>query len=111
MILRAYSLQDVKALQYHAPFFAPTDAAAIRMVQDLVNDMQNMVGKHPSDFKLFAVGSYDDANGHFEPVFPLVHIIDAINLVPVAPPSMFDLAPRRDDARPLNGSAEAQRQE
>lgn len=98
MILRAYSLHDVKALQYHPPFFVSTDAAAIRMVQDLVNDLQTMVGKHPSDFKLYAVGTYDDLNGRFEPVPVLVHIVDAVALVPVAPPSMFDLNLRRDGA-------------
>lgn len=105
MILRAYSLQDVKALQYHPPFFASTDAAAVRMVQDLVNDLQTMVGKHPADFKLYCVGTYDDANGHFEPVYPLTHVIDAVSLVPIAPPSMFDLAPRRDTATLTNGEA------
>lgn len=105
MILRAYSLQDVKALQYHPPFFASTDAAAVRMVQDLVNDLQTMVGKHPADFKLYCVGTYDDANGHFEPVYPLNHVIDAVSLVPIAPPSMFDLAPRRDTETLKNGEA------
>lgn len=98
MILRAYSLQDVKALQYHPPFFASTDAAAVRMVQDLVNDLQTMVGKHPADFKLYAVGTYDDMNGRFEPVPQLVHIIDAVSLVTVSPPSMFDIRDRVDPA-------------
>lgn len=98
MNLRAYTLHDVKALQYNPPFFASTDGAATRMVQDLVNDLQTMVGRHPSDYKLYVCGTYDDLTGRFEPVYPLVHVIDAVALVPVAPPSMFDINLRPDAA-------------
>lgn len=89
MILRAYSIYDIKALQYHPPFFQLTDQAAIRSVRDLVNDLGSTVGRHPSDFKLFCVGTYDDANAHFEPVYPIMHVCDAVSLVPVSPPQLF----------------------
>lgn len=106
MILRAYSLHDVKALQYNPPFFASTDAAAIRSVKDLVMDMNTTVGRHPSDFKLYGVGTYDDANGHFEPVYPLAHIIDCIALVPVSPPTLFESGPVSASAyKQANGEA------
>lgn len=106
MILRAYSLLDVKALQYHPPFFQSTDATAIRALRDLVNDLNTTVGRHPSDFKLYCVGTYDDATGHFEPLHPMMHVMDALSLVPVSPPSLpfNELAPRADERKPNGGA-------
>lgn len=85
MILNAYSLFDRAALQYHSPFFASTDGAAIRSLRDLVADLNTNVGRHPSDYVLFLVGRYDDSNGSFLPLSPLVHVVDAVALVPPAP--------------------------
>lgn len=106
MILRAYSLHDMKALQYHPPFFQSTDASAVRALRDLVNDMNTTVGRHPSDFKLYCVGTYDDETGRFEPVYPMMHVMDAVSLVPVSPPQLplVDRAGDTDHHKP-NGSA------
>lgn len=81
MILRAYSIFDNKALQYHPPFFTSTDQAAIRMLRDLVDDNNTAVGRHPADYTLFLVGVWDDQNGYFEASRPLMHVTDAIALV------------------------------
>lgn len=86
MLLNAYSIFDNKALQYHPPFYASTDAAAVRQVSDLVQDLNTQVGRHPSDFVLFCVGEWNDQNGGFTPALPLIHVVDAIALVkPSAP--------------------------
>lgn len=107
MILRAYSLLDVKALQYNPPFFQSTDAVAIRALRDLVNDLNTTVGRHPSDFKLYCIGSYDDSTGHFEPLHPMMHVMDALSLVPVSPPSLpfHELEPKPAERR-TNGGAQ-----
>lgn len=81
MILKAYSLFDNKALQYHPPFYASTDAAAIRAVRDLVDDPNTSVGRHPKDYTLYNVGQYDDSNGLFMAQQPLMHVVDAVALV------------------------------
>lgn len=81
MILNAYTLYDRKALQYHAPFFAHADGAAVRMVCDLVADQNTTVGRHPEDFVLYRVGAYDDASGSLLPASVLEHIADANSLV------------------------------
>lgn len=83
MKLNAYSLFDNKALQYHPPFFSSTDGAAIRSISDLVADPNTTVGRHPSDYVLYFVGSYDDQNALFTPEVPLRHVIDAIALVKI----------------------------
>lgn len=85
MILRAYSIFDNKALQYHPPFYQATDGAAVRSLSDLVNDPNTNVGRHPGDFVLYLVGMYDDSNGAFQPRWPLVHIRDAVSLVALQP--------------------------
>lgn len=93
MILKAYSLFDNKALTYHQPFYAPTDGAAVRMLGDIVTDNNTQPGRHPKDFVLYCVGVWEDGNGRFEAFSPLVHVIDAIALVPAAPPQRDFFAP------------------
>lgn len=81
MILNAYSIYDNKALQYHPPFFASTDGAAVRSLRDLANDPNTTVGRHPSDYVLYKVGTYNDQNGQFIGNTPLLHVMDAVALV------------------------------
>lgn len=81
MRLRAYTLYDVKSVQHHAPFYAPTDGSAIRLVTDLVNDLNTIVGRHPSDHVLYYVGEWDDEKGVFTPSDIKVHVRDVISLV------------------------------
>lgn len=90
MILRAYTIYDLKALQYHPPFFASTDGAAMRMVADLVNDPSTTVGRHPADYVLFACGEWDDQLGQFDACL-LRHVADAVSFVRVTP-DMFAAA-------------------
>ncbi|QCQ84871.1 nonstructural protein [Blackfly microvirus SF02] len=81
MLLRAYTLHDVKALNYSPPFFQHNNAMAIRMLTDLVNDSNTSVGRHPADFKMYCVGSYDDGNGILIPLNIIEHVMDAIACV------------------------------
>lgn len=85
MRLNAYSIFDQKSLQYHVPFFTHTDGAAVRMVQDLVNDLDTSVGRHPGDYSLYMIGVYDDQLGLMVAETPLRHVIDAVALVSIKP--------------------------
>lgn len=89
MLLRAYSLHDVKALNYSPPFFQHNNGLATRMLQDLVNDQGTSVGRHPADFKLYCVGVFDDSNGSFQPFPAIEHVMDAIALVGPSQSEMF----------------------
>lgn len=109
MMLRGYTIYDCKALQYHSPWWAASDGAAIRSFQDLVNDHNTTIGRHPSDYSLWFVGHYDDNKGAMHPVTPLVHIIDAAALVAVQPGLPFDPArPERHDGVALVTGDQAQ---
>ncbi|WNK12839.1 MAG: nonstructural protein [Microvirus sp.] len=85
MMLKAYSIFDIKALQYHAPFFTHTDGSAVRMFSDVVNDMNTNIGRHPADYQLFFVGTFSDADGSLERALPIAHVIDAVALLRIAP--------------------------
>jgi len=90
MMLNAYSVYDNKALQYHPPFFASTDGAATRMFSDLANDDQTTVGRHPGDYVLYCIGTYDDQKGGLTPIVPLRHIMDAVALLKLAATPLFE---------------------
>lgn len=85
MLLKAYTLYDNKSFQYHAPFFTHTHGSAVRMLQDLVNDINTNIGRHPGDYVLYCCGHYDDEKGAMHPLSALEHIIDAKVLVMVKP--------------------------
>jgi len=91
MLLRAYTLHDVKALTYSPPFFQANNALAVRMLEDLVSDNNTTVGRHPSDYKLYCCGSYDDATGILQPLTVLEHVMDAVALVPARAYVPFDV--------------------
>lgn len=106
MLLNAYTIHDCKALQYHSPWFAVSDGAATRILQDLVNDMSTMIGRHPRDYTLWRCGIWDDSKGAFAPSVPLEHVVDAIALLRTdeQQPTLPGLVAKKEDfERILNG--------
>lgn len=85
MITNAYTIFDTKALVFNVPFFSATDGAATRMCADLAGDPNTMVGRHPSDYVLYCIGSYDDAKGELLPLDIRRHVVDLIALVEPRP--------------------------
>lgn len=96
MNLHAYSIYDRKALQYHPPFFAAADGSAARTFQDLANDPQTTIGRHPSDYVLYRVGGWDDATGILSVDLPPQHVVDALSLVR-AQPALFPANPSQPE--------------
>lgn len=90
MLLRAYSIFDRKSLVYNTPFFTHTNAAAVRMLSDLVNDAGTNIGRHPADYVLYCIGHYSDQDAGLSPFAPLEHVVDAVALVRQAPAPLFD---------------------
>lgn len=66
MITQAFCLYDTKTGIYGVPFFMQHVGEAVRACQDLANDMNTTVGRHPADFMLVRLGSYNDAVGAFD---------------------------------------------
>lgn len=67
MKIKVYAIYDSKTTTYSPPWFARNNAAAIRNFQDLVNDRQSTVSKHPEDYSLHYIGTFDDDTAQIEP--------------------------------------------
>ncbi len=58
---RMFSFFDVKAQAYLPPFCLPETAMAVRVFGDCVNSSDHAFGRHPGDYTLFELGSFDDS--------------------------------------------------
>lgn len=79
MILKAFSILDNKADSFGAPFFFPTTGQAVRAFKDLCNDPNSNVNRHPGDYRLYCIGTFDDAIGRLlglDQVEPLGYATD-----------------------------------
>ena len=73
MVVKVFSVYDSKACFFGRPFFDQMEGSALRSFRDAVNDSSNpnnMWNKHPEDFSLFEVGSFDDQSGELVPIIP-----------------------------------------
>jgi hypothetical protein len=70
MILLAFSVLDEKATLYAHPFFCAAPGQAVRYFTDWARDKEGPIGKHPEDYKLYRIGSFDDQSGIFLPQNP-----------------------------------------
>ncbi len=66
MIHQVFTCYDCKAEIYLLPFYCQTKGQAIRMFDDSSNDPSHQFFKHPEDFVLFQLGTYDDGIGVFD---------------------------------------------
>lgn len=62
------SVLDIVSQQYGRPFFTLNEGSAIRGFTDEVNqpNESSVLYKHPNDFQLFVLGTFDDSNCKFE---------------------------------------------
>lgn len=67
MIYQIIAICDRAAVVYGVPSFVASVGGAIRGFADEVNrkDDNNMFYKHPEDFDMYHVGTYDDSNCSF----------------------------------------------
>ncbi len=75
-----YSIFDTKAKAYYPPFFLPNTDLAVRIFSDQVNDTNHTFNKHPEDYTLFQIGTFDDENAFIDPRAPEL-VTTALQLV------------------------------
>lgn len=75
-----YAVYDQASGIYDGPVPQKTDNAAMRGFLDLAHNDQSVISKHPSDFSLWRIGTYDDSTGEIEvaPKKCLAYAIDMI---------------------------------
>lgn len=57
---------DRQALAYMTPMFFQATGQAVRAFTDAVNNQENEFGKHPEDYAVFKLGSYDPGTGQIK---------------------------------------------
>lgn len=70
MILKVYAIHDHAAGAYMVPHFMASHGLMNRAFSDAINDPQSNLHKHPDDYRLYYIGTYDDATGTLTPVKP-----------------------------------------
>uniref|UniRef100_UPI004047C348 phage ORF5 protein n=1 Tax=Mariniflexile sp. TaxID=1979402 RepID=UPI004047C348 len=67
MIYTIVSVRDAALGAYGRPFFTMSIGQAIRSFQDEINRAaeDNNMNKHPKDFDLYSLGTFDDQSGQF----------------------------------------------
>ena len=59
-----FTVFDNVAKQYMAPIFAEaTDGVAIRNIQTTMENQEHMFAKHPQDYTLVRMGTFDEETG------------------------------------------------
>lgn len=61
-----YAVRDNKVGSYFDPMFFPHVAACVRMLTEVVQDNKSTLSKHPQDFELYELGTYDDSRGDLD---------------------------------------------
>jgi len=83
MITKMYSVYDKKAKIFNTPVFLHNNAVACRAFGELANNPDHPYGKHPGDYELWLIGTYDDCCALTCPQIEKTHIIDFADLVGV----------------------------
>lgn len=67
MIHFKFSIYDAKASAYLPPFILPRQEMATRVFADCCNSDDHQFAKHPADYTLFCLGTWDDETAIFTP--------------------------------------------
>lgn len=76
--LRVFAAHDSKLGVFMTPFFMQHLGQASRAWEDLCNDSQSIIAKHPADFVLYEIGEFDDDKGLLTHHTPLIRVSSAL---------------------------------
>ncbi len=109
MIQHIMTVYDNKAKAYLPPFFLPAVGMASRTFADCVNSDDHQFGRHPQDYTLFELGTFEDNKATFD-IFPApVSVGNGVEfLEPDEQPDLFkDPANEIPDDTPVLSSAKS----
>jgi hypothetical protein len=72
MRLIVCSVFDTAVGAFAPPFFCQALGQASRVFGDWVNDPATPLSRHPGDYRLYHLGSWEDQTGDFMPLEPAV---------------------------------------
>ncbi len=70
MQLKMFVIYDSKANAYMQPWFLTTEQLAVRAFSDLANDPESNLNRHPDDYTLFTIGTFNDQTAKINWVEP-----------------------------------------
>lgn len=70
MIINIYAIKDAKIGAFSQPYYSHTHGSALRAFSDHVNDANSQPYKHPEDYTLWHLGTFDDNTGQLEAANP-----------------------------------------
>lgn len=62
---QVFAIFDSKAKFFKSPVLMRTKGEALRAFSDLANDKQTEIGRHPEDFAMFHLGTFDEEKGTY----------------------------------------------
>lgn len=80
MVLIVCAVRDSAVDAFMRPFFVPTTGFAVRSFQDEVKNPESPMWKHPEDFVLFELGTFDEDTGRCENLPAPRQLVRAIDL-------------------------------
>ena len=80
MKVKIFTVYDSKAEAYMPPFFMQSTGQAMRTFEDTVRDENHAFAKHPEDYTIFELGTFDDANASIEMHKTSIPLAKAIEL-------------------------------
>ncbi|MBT7660362.1 MAG: nonstructural protein [Bacteroidetes bacterium] len=66
MLQKLFTVYDSKAENYSNPVYLASTGLAVRTFSDSVQDPESPFAKHPADYTLFELGTYDDQTAKME---------------------------------------------
>lgn len=82
MELKAFSIRDLKAGAFNAPFFATSIGEGERVFAKLARNPDTNIAQFPEDFQLFLVGTFEDGSARYTALEAPQHLVDAKQVIP-----------------------------
>ncbi len=103
MLCKMFAIYDNKAEYYLNPLTFNTTGESLRNFSDAVNDTQTMLHRHPGDFNLFEIGTYDNLTGQISMHQNSVNLGNALEFIEQETP--YEAQPSKlMEHHPNNGS-------
>ncbi len=85
-MFEVFAVFDSKSASYGNLIVVPTKGIAIRSFSDVCANVESPVGKHPEDYSLFHIGTYDPNPGLLKAINPPVLVVSASSMVSIVKP-------------------------
>lgn len=103
MKLFCMAIRDRQTTAFMNPFYVAHVGAAIRGFTDLINDGKSDLARHPEDYDLYQLGTFDDGTGMHEVAVPTQVSVGKNVYVPRSVPEVQTPGVRQLTAAEANG--------